>query len=119
MSHLVTIKTKVHDPGAVAAACDRLKLAPPVEGSAQLFSGEVRGFIVRLPGWQYPVAIDTHTGTVQFDNFEGQWGEQKELDRLLQAYAVEKAKIEARRKGMTCNETLLQDGSIKLQIAAS
>ena len=31
MSHVVTIRSKVHDPAAVAAACQRLKLAAPVE----------------------------------------------------------------------------------------
>ena len=118
MSHIVSIKTKIHDPTALAAACERLQLAAPVQGTANLFSGEATGLVVQLPGWQYPAVIDTATGTVQYDNFEGNWGEQKELDRLLQAYAVEKTKLEARRKGFTCNETLLQDGSIKLQIVA-
>jgi hypothetical protein len=42
------------------------------------------------------------------------WGEQKHLDAFLQAYAVEKAKIEARRKGHSVTEQSLADGSIKL-----
>src|SRR5437763_1598727 len=41
---------------------------------------------------------------------------QAHLDRFLQMYAVEKAKLEARKKGFTVNEQALQDGSIKLQI---
>lgn len=44
------------------------------------------------------------------------WGDQKELDRFLQMYAVEKARIEARRAGNTVTETQLADGSIKLTI---
>jgi hypothetical protein len=116
MSHLVRIRTKLYDPGAVVAACARLHLAAPVQGTVQLFSAEATGLIVQLPGWQYPVVIDTSSGTVHFDNFNGAWGEPKELDRLLQAYAVEKAKIEVRKQGATVRETLLQDGSIKLQI---
>jgi hypothetical protein len=40
MSHIVTIQTKVHDPHAVAAACRRLNLAAPVQGTAKLHSGE-------------------------------------------------------------------------------
>ena len=44
------------------------------------------------------------------------WGEQKELDRLMQAYAVEKAKLECRRQGNAVSETALGNGSIKLQI---
>ena len=45
--------------------------------------------------------------------------DQKELDHLLQCYAVEKARIEARKKGHTCTESQLADGSIKLTIAVA
>ena len=116
MSHIVTVATKLRDPTAVAAACQRLKLPAPVQGKAQLFSGEAVGLIVQLPGWQYPTVIDTATGEVRYDNYGGAWGEQKELDRFLQAYAVEKCRLEARAKGLAISETQLQDGSIKLSI---
>ena len=51
-----------------------------------------------LPGWQYPAVIDTQSGVVRYDNYEGHWGDQQHLDRFLQLYAVEKAKLEARKK---------------------
>ncbi len=117
MSHIVTIQTRVHDPVAVSAACRRLGLAEPVQGIAQLFSGEASGLLISLPGWKYPAVIDTATGQVRFDNFEGRWGEQQHLDRFLQAYAVERAKLEARKKGYAVSEHALQDGSIRLQIS--
>jgi hypothetical protein len=69
-----------------------------------------------LPGWQYPVVADLAAGQIRYDNFEGRWGEQQHLDRFLQAYACEKAKIEARRKGHAVTEQQLADGSIKLVI---
>jgi len=116
MSHIVTIKTEVRDAAAVQAACRRLGLSEPVQGKARLFSGEVSGLVVNLPGWQYPVVCDPDSGQVRYDNFGGRWGDQKELDRFLQAYAVEKAKIEARKKGHTVTEQPLADGSIKLTI---
>jgi len=50
------------------------------------------------------------------DHFNGHWGEQRELDRLLQMNAVEKAKLEARQRGHTVTEQVLGDGSIKLTI---
>ena len=56
------------------------------------------------------------TGRVQYDNFNGYWGDQKHLDAFLQAYAVEKAKIECRKKGHTTTEQTLADGSIKLTV---
>jgi hypothetical protein len=116
LSHVVTIKTEVRDHAAVSAACRRLQLAPPILGTAQLFSDQVAGLIVRLPDWTYPVVIDTTTGQVRFDNYEGAWGDQAQLDRFLQIYAVEKARIEARKKGHQITEQALADGSIKLTI---
>jgi hypothetical protein len=44
------------------------------------------------------------------------WGDQAQLDKFLQMYAIERAKIEARRKGYGVQEHALADGSIKLQI---
>ena len=116
MSHIVTIKTEVRDAAAVKAACRRLGLEEPLQGTSKLFSREVTGLAVKLPNWQYPVVCELHTGQVRYDNYHGRWGEQKELDRFLQAYAVEKAKIEVRRKGHCVSEALLADGSIKLTV---
>ena len=116
MSHIVTIKTEVRDAAAVRAACSRLSLGEPVQGTTKLFTNEVTGLAVKLPEWQYPVVCELHTGQVRFDNFHGRWGKQEELDRFLQAYAVEKAKIEVRRKGHCVSEALLPDGSIKLTV---
>jgi hypothetical protein len=76
MSHVVTLQTKIHDPVAIAAACQRLNLTPPRQGTAELYSGEVEGLIVQLPGWQYPVVIDTLSGVVHYDNFQGYWKRQ-------------------------------------------
>lgn len=116
MSHIVTIQTQVRDPVAIRAACDRLKLPNPIEETVPLFSGQARGYAVRLPGWTYPVVCQTESGTLKYDNFQGHWGEQAELDRFLQMYAVEKAKLEARRRGHTVTEQSLADGSVKLVV---
>lgn len=116
MSHIVEIQTQVKDAAAVRAACQRLGLAAPVERTIKLFSGEVTGLAIQLPDWQYPVVADLATGQLQYDNYRGRWGEQQHLDRFLQAYAVERARAEARRKGRLCTEQSLPDGSIKLTI---
>jgi hypothetical protein len=116
LSHVVSIKTQVRDHAAVSAACRRLELPSPLVGTAQLFSGQVSGLIVRLPDWTYPVVLDTTTGQVHYDNYNGAWGEQSQLDHFLQIYAVEKARIEARKKGHQITEQSLADGSIKLTL---
>ena len=106
----------MHDHAAVVGACRRLQLKEPVQGTVELFSGNATGLVVQLPSWQYPVVIDVLTGQITFDNFNGHWGDQAQLDRFLQAYSVEKVKLESRKKGYTVNEHALQDGSIKLQV---
>jgi hypothetical protein len=116
LSHIVSIKTEVRDVQAVTAACRRLGLPGPVAGTAKLYGGEAAGLLVRLPGWLYPVVLDTATGQVRFDNYEGRWGAQKELDRFLQLYAVEKARLEARKRGHNVVEQALPDGSIRVTI---
>ena len=116
MSHIVTITTQVRDPVAIHAVCLRLGLAPAVKGTAELFSDSASGFIVKLPGWTYPLVCQTETGVLQFDNFEGRWGDRAHLDRFLQAYAVEKTRLEARKQGYSIVEQPLANGAIKLTI---
>ena len=116
MSHIVQIQTQIRDPVAIQAAAQRLGLAVPVQGTAKLYAGQATGWLVQLPGWTYPLVCDTATGTIRYDNFNGIWGEPQQLDRFKQAYAVEKAKLEARRKGHSVLEQPLTDGAIKLTI---
>jgi hypothetical protein len=116
VSHIVQIQTEVRDAGAVKAAAKRLGLDEPFEGTVRLFDGEATGLLVKLPGWLYPAVVDTATGQVNYDTYNGAWGDQQHLDAFLQAYAVEKAKIEARKRGHSVFEQPLADGSIKLVI---
>ena len=116
MSHVVEIKTEIRDEQAVKAACTRLQLPTPEHKTVRLFNATATGLCVQLPGWSYPVVANLQTGQVQYDNYNGHWGEQKHLNTFLQAYAVEKAKIEARKKGHTVSETNLHDGSIRVTI---
>ena len=116
MSHIVTVKTELRDTAAVAAACRRLALPEPVAGTAQLYSGQASGLLVRLPEWLYPVVIDADSGTIRYDNYAGCWGDEQHLHRLLQAYAVERARSEARKKSYVTTEQSLPDGSIVVEI---
>jgi hypothetical protein len=119
MSHLVTIKTQVRDPIAVTSACARLELSAPVHRTVRLFTSEATGLAVELPGWKFPVVCQTETGELKYDDFGGRWGEKGQLDRFLQAYAVEMIKLQARRQGQTAIEQPLADGSIRVQIAVT
>jgi hypothetical protein len=116
LSHIVQIQTEVRDPAAVHAAAQRLGLAAPIQGTAELYSGQAEGLIVQLPSWKYPIVCDTSSGQIRYDNFSGYWGDQVRLGTFLQAYAIEKANIEARRRGHSVTEQQLADGSVKLTV---
>ena len=96
--------------------CQSSTMTEPVQGKTKLFSGEAEGLSVQLPEWVYPLVCDTTRGTLRYDNFSGRWGDSRHLDRFLQAYACERAKAEARRRGHQCTEAQLPGGSIKLTI---
>jgi hypothetical protein len=116
MSHIVQITTQVKDAVAVQAACERLGLPLPSQGTFRLFSGEATGLGVNLPRWRYPAVCDLQTGQVRYDHFNGRWGDPQRLADFLQAYAAEKVKIESRRQGHSVTEQPLEDGSIKLTV---
>lgn len=116
MSHIVTIKTQVRDPESISHACQRLHLSAPEFATVTLFTSTVTGWAVHLPAWTYPVVCDVEQGQLYYDNYNGRWGERQHLDQFLQAYAVERAKLEARKQGYSAIEHTLADGSIKVTI---
>jgi hypothetical protein len=115
MSHTVTIRTQITDIHAINSACHRLKLPQPTTGEVKLFDRVAQGIGVQLDGWRFPLCIEAD-GNLLFDNFGGFWGTPDKLDQFQQAYAVEKAKLEARKQGYTCQESVLADGSIRLNV---
>jgi hypothetical protein len=116
LSHVVEIKTEIRDEQAVRAACVRLQLAAPETKTVRLFNATTTGLCVQLPAWTYPLVCNLQTGPLQYDNYGGQWGEQKHLNSFLQAYSVGKCRIEARKKGHRVSECRLEDGSIKVTV---
>ena len=121
MSHIVEIKTEVRDEAAVQSACSRLHLPRATRGTFELYSSTETGLGIELPHWKYPVVATSDdsgqlTGQLRFDNYNGRWGSQEFLDQFLQLYAIEKAKIEARKRGHSVVEQRLDNGSIKLTV---
>jgi hypothetical protein len=117
ISHTLTIKAvEVKNTECLTKACERLTIPAPEEGLHRLFDGTKRqGQAVRLKGWREPVVFDTNTGEALYDNYGGRWGEELELDRLLQAYTIEVAESEARANGYSeISEEVLTDGTVKV-----
>jgi len=119
LSHIVQIRTQINDAVALGLACRRLELPEPVLRTVILFRTEATGHAVQLPDWKYPVVCNVSTGQMQYDNYGGRWGDKAHLHKLLQTYAVEKTKLEARKQGQSATEQTLADGSIVVQIIAA
>jgi len=102
MSHTMNLIIELHDRAALEAACQRLGLTLS-EGSHKLYSTTEEGIAVCLPGWQFPVVVKGD-GSVAYDNYNGNWGDISELNKLRAYYGLEKAKIEARKKGYSVYE---------------
>ncbi len=119
MSHIVEIETEVRDEHAVRQACNRLHWNAPSFGSFELFGSSVEGLGVQPPDWRYPIVCDLQSGRLQFDNYNGRWGDPVELDRFRQNYAVEKTKLEARKSGHSVVEKRLADGCVELVVTTN
>ena len=117
ISHIVKVETQIRDVSALRQACNYLQLEPPVHGTYELFNSTETGWGVRLRNWKYPVVFKVETSEAAFDNYEGRWGNPQRLDELVQRYAAEKTKIEARRQGHSVTEQRLDDGSVKLTVS--
>lgn len=126
MSHTVTCKVEMKNEEALRNAIDFLQL-PTINngliGTHQLYGGNTaRGIGIKLPEWKHPVVVDLETGNAKYDNFEGRWGKQLELDRLVQRYSIERTRLESAVLGFNAAEEVLENGDVKLvmtQIAST
>ncbi|MCH8148979.1 MAG: hypothetical protein IH987_13535 [Planctomycetes bacterium] len=113
MSHTATVEVEIKDRTAFVKACTRLGVEFSLNDTVTLYDGsEITGMTVRLKGWSYPVVFKD--GKAHYDNYEGAWGEQSELDKFRQVYATEAAKRKARLQGFRVSERTLKDGTIRL-----
>jgi hypothetical protein len=124
MSHISKIELEVRDLQVLGNACQRLGLEL-LKGKKTFkwFGKEAEcHHAIRVPGADYEIGVTKSGGLYNlgcdfFDsNIEKAIGSQGGL--LRQAYAVEKARVEARRKGYTVVERQTQTGiQLRVQIA--
>lgn len=122
MSHVATVKTAIKNLTILVKTCNALGI-PFTQGqqSVGLYEREVAGdFSCKLPGWYYPVVVDSQTGEISFDNYKGSWGDEKELHKLIQEYSLEVAEEEASEfvlQGYTIEREKQENGDIQLVIS--
>jgi len=135
MSHVVRIKTELRDLAAIQAACNRLgwtlnegattyKWWGRYMGDSPLpegFTAEDLGkctHSITVAGATYQIGlVKQNTGFLPLWDYWSSGGLKKSTgETLAQAYAIEKAKIEARKQGHSVTEKALADGSVELTI---
>ena len=142
MSHVSTIDVDVKDLNAVRRMCERegwefrenqktygwygqsVGDYPIPEGVSVEDLGKC-DHAIHIPGCDYEVGLIHKQGshyTVIADLWSGGGLEKhvgEDCGRIKQLYALEKAKIEAKKKGYLCREQAAKDGSIILTVGVS
>jgi hypothetical protein len=121
MSHISKIELEVRDLAIIGQACSRLGLQLQKDQKTFKWYGQdaTCDHAIRIPGASYEIGVIQKDGRyeLQCDFYDS--GIEKAIGRqgglLKQAYAVEKAKLEARRKGYTVLEKKSETG-IRLHV---
>lgn len=104
MSHCTTIDVKFKDINILKKVCKKLNLEFEENSYQRFYDGKIEyGTKIKLPNWNYPIIVKSD-GNVIYDNYEGNWGDEKEINKLKQHYAVEKTKSIAIKNGYTFTE---------------
>lgn len=109
MSHTVTVRVEYRDLDALAAAVVALGGTVLGEAEHRLYQGSVTGWGAQLPGWRYPIVL-TDRGELAYDDYQGHWGDARQLVRLRERYAVEAARRAAEAQGWIAQDQ--PDGSL-------
>jgi hypothetical protein len=120
MSHFTTIKTQIKDIAALRSACQELGLILLQDTEARGYGSQIRAgdYVIKLNG-PYDIAVNKQPDNsfgLTTDWWQGHVEQEvgSNYSKLLQLYAVHKATMEAKRKGMAVLRRQKQDGSIKL-----
>lgn len=115
MSHTTTCTLKVDKEHILLRAIKKLGLSI-VEGTSHtMFDRTVaEGVAVKLPHWQQPVVFNLKHGRVYYDNYKGHWGDQVELDKLVQQYTLEASLEQAAMAAYATEVVTADNGDITL-----
>lgn len=123
MSHISTIEVEITDLATLSRACQTLGLTLCEEKRFTYYGGFAPcDRVIRIPGARYEIGVvRTERGhALQWDDWHS-GGLTQALGpgagRLKQAYAVERVRTEARRRGMRVRQKI-KGGAIQLVLCA-
>ncbi len=114
MSHTTALKSvEMRDESILLQVAEKLKLEHLDKREHTMYDQtKVTGHGFKLKGWSQPLVINTTTGQAAYDNFNGHWGGQVELDKLCQEYAAESNRRQAASQGYMIQEQYLDNGDL-------
>ena len=116
MSHVAKLEVKFTNLEAIQRACERMGGLFLGKGIEKFYDEtEAGGYLIQFPDWQYNLVIQPN-GSLVYDNYGGEWGNQAYLDKFKQLYAVETAKAAAQANQYYYQEEELPTGVLKLTI---
>ncbi len=119
MSHVTKLKLRINNFDCLRAALERIKGSSFLgTTTVDYYNTRRRGVAFELPGFVYPITIDKDTNELYADMYGGQWGDQQQLDQLMQYYAAECAKSFAAANNYSYQEQTLEDGKIRCTLTS-
>lgn len=117
MSHIVKLKVKINRPDLLREVAERDFGLKVVEKEKVEFYSFTRhtGMTIYLPGWRYPVLVNDQ-GELVYDNYNGAWGDQAQLDALVQSYVIATVYAEVGSSGIPIDSETMADGTVKLRL---
>ena len=123
MSHISTIEVEIKDLATLSRACQALGLTLREENRFTYYNGYAPcDHVIRIPGARYEIGVvRTESGhTLHWDDWHS-GGLTQALGpgagKLKQAYAVERVRTEARRRGMRVRQKI-EGSAIQLVLSA-
>jgi len=114
MSHTAALKAvEIRDAEILLQVAKEMKLEYVGHKEYTMYDGQKKvGHGFKLPGWSRELVINTEAGEASYDNYNGHWGNQLELDKLCQAYAAESNRRQAAMQGYAVQEEFLENGDL-------
>lgn len=117
MSHVATVSIRIKAPQTLCKVLQNQGIeVKQGNHKVKLFNTDVNAEMsFQLKGWQHRCAV---TGEeIKYDNYNGNWGKQEHMDKVLQDYAVEVAKEQTASEGYSLeSQQVLADGSVELVV---
>lgn len=115
MSHIVTIQTELKNKESIQEVCKALNVQYLGQKTTKYYNTTKSGIAVQFRNWKYPVTIQEN-GSVYFDNYQGSWGNKKDLDAFINEYSLVETVGKLKKKNLRYEVQRLKNNEIKIEV---